>query len=132
MAEEVRDITPALAEDDNMPIIEGTVLPGVKFPMSDSEEAAWLETLKTDFKAKSDESLTAVVRSLQKVSVAAKLNNGTHDGKVQTVNESLPSLDINRYDDQKALNIIELLKPCLAKNVLQTQETKVSLLTAGD
>lgn len=74
----------------------------------------------------------AVVRDLNKVSVAAKLNNGTKDGKVQTVSLSLGTLSKDRYDDQKAMNIVDLLKPCLSKNVLNVQETKVSLLTSGE
>lgn len=114
------------------PIIAGTVLPGIKFPMSDKEEETWLKTLKSGFKERDDTPFTAVVRDLNKVSYALKLNNGTHDGKVQTVSLSLGTLSKDRYDDQKAMNIAELLKPCLSKNVLQQQETKVSLMTAGD
>lgn len=73
----------------------------------------------------------SVVRDLNRVSVALKLNNGTKDGKVQTVSLSLGNLNTNRYDEQKAINIKDLLVPVLDKEVLNVQETKVSLLS-GD
>ena len=74
----------------------------------------------------------AVVRDLNRVSVAAKLNNGTKDGKVQTLSLSLGSLNTDRYDDQKALNIVELLKPVISKSVYNVQETKISILSSED
>ncbi len=74
----------------------------------------------------------AVVSDLNKVSVALKLNNGTKDGKVQTVSLSLGTLSKDRYDNQKALNIKSLLAPVLDKPILNVQETKVSLLSDAD
>ena len=73
----------------------------------------------------------AVVRELDRVSVAAKLNNGTKDGKVQTLNLSLGTLSTDRYDDQKAMNVVDLLKPVISKDVYTVQETKVSTLSSN-
>ena len=137
MADEVREVD--LSDDgteetvtEREPIIAGTVLPGIKFPMSDKEEEEWVKTLSSGFKERDDAPFTSVVRDLNKVSYSLKLNNGTHDGKVQTVSLSLGTLNKTRYDDQKAMNIAALLKPCLSKNVVNEQETKVSILTAGE
>lgn len=74
----------------------------------------------------------AVVSDLSKVSVAAKLNNGTKDGKVQTLSLSIGTLNIDRYDDQKAMNIVNLLAPCLAKEIYEVQKTAVSVLSNSD
>ena len=71
----------------------------------------------------------AVVSRLSSVKVSAKLNNGTQDGKVKTISQNLGSLNINRYDDQKAINIVNLLEPCLSKPVYEVQKTEVSRLT---
>ena len=73
----------------------------------------------------------AVVRELDKVNVAIKLNNGTKDGKVQTVSVNLGSLSTDRYDDQKAVNIKDLLSPLFDKAVYAVQETKVSTLSSN-
>ena len=74
----------------------------------------------------------AVVSRLNKVSVAAQLNNGTQDGKVKTLSLSLGSLNVSRYDDQKAMNIVNLLEPCLSKPVYEVQKVEVSKLTNGN
>ena len=71
----------------------------------------------------------AVVRDLNKVSVSLNLNNGTKDGKVQTVKLSLGTLSKDRYDNQKAMNIKSLLVPVLNKEVLNVQETMVAILS---
>lgn len=97
-------------------------------PMSPEQEKNWLDSLKTDFKERIRH-LTTLVRELNKVSVAIKLDNGTKDGKVQTLSVSLGSLNTDRYDDQKAMNIVELLKPVLSKDVYNVQETKISILS---
>ena len=102
------------------------------YPLTDKEEQEWLKQFNTDFKKREETPFSAVVRELNRVSVSALLNNGTKDGKVQTISLSLGTLNTGRYDDQKAMNIIELLKPCLSKNVLSTQETKVSILSNGE
>ncbi|MBR1486953.1 MAG: hypothetical protein IJ597_06850 [Synergistaceae bacterium] len=70
----------------------------------------------------------AVISDLTKVSVVAKLNNGTKDGKVQTLGLSLGDLNIESYDDQKAMNVVNLLKPCLNKDVYEVQKVAVSVL----
>ena len=75
----------------------------------------------------------AVISDLTKVSVVAKLNNGmSEDGKVKTLSLSLGTMNVDRYDDQKAINIVELLKPCLAKEVYETQKVEVSTLSISD
>ena len=74
----------------------------------------------------------AVVSDLSKVTVTAKLNNGTKDGKVQTVSVSLAGLNIDRYDDQKAMNIVNLLSPCLAKEVYEVIKVPTSVLSNSD
>ena len=75
----------------------------------------------------------AVISDLTKVSVVSKLNNGTkEDGKVQTLSLSLGTLDIDRYDDQKAMNIVNLLKPCLSKEVYEVQKVEVSVLSISE
>lgn len=72
----------------------------------------------------------AVVSDLTKVSVVVKLNNGTGaDGKVKTLSENLGNLDVDTYDDQKAMNITNLLRPCLAKEVYEVQKVEVSILS---
>ena len=74
----------------------------------------------------------AVLDDLTKVNVALKLNNGTKDGNVQTVDVSLGTLNINTYDNQKAMNIINLLKPCLDKDVYKVQKVATSTLSNDD
>ena len=74
----------------------------------------------------------AVVRDLNRVSIALKLNNGTKDGKVQTLNLGLGTLSTSGYDDQKAMNVAALLTPVLSKPVYNVQETKVSILSNAD
>ncbi len=72
----------------------------------------------------------AVVSDLTKVSVVTKLNNGTgEDGKVKTLSLNLGSLDVDTYEDQKAMNIVNLLRPCLAKEVYEVQKVEVSILS---
>ena len=75
----------------------------------------------------------AVVADLAKVKVTMKLNDGLREnGSVQTINQSLGSLDVDRYDDQKAMNIVALLKPCFAKEVYETIKTEESVLSTSD
>jgi len=72
----------------------------------------------------------AVVSDLTKVSVVAKLNNGTtEEGKLKTLSLSIGDLNIDRYDDQKAMNVVNLLRPCLAKDVYEVQKVEVSILS---
>ena len=71
----------------------------------------------------------ATVSNLTKVSVNTQLNNGTIDGKVKTLGVSLGSLNITGYEDDKAMNIVNLLAQCLAKPVYSVQKVAVSTLT---
>lgn len=72
----------------------------------------------------------AVVSDLTKVSVVVKLNNGTgEDGKVRTSSLNLGNIDVDTYEDQKAMNIVNLLRPCLAKEVYEVQKVEVSILS---
>ena len=73
----------------------------------------------------------AVSSRMTKVTVTALLNNGTQDGKVKTLSLSLGSLNISRYDDQKAMNIINILEPCLSKPIYEVQKVETSKLTNG-
>ena len=70
----------------------------------------------------------AVISDLAKVSVVAKLNNGIKNDKVQTLSLSIGALNIDSYDDQKAMNIVNLLSPCLDKDVYEVQKVAVSVL----
>ena len=70
----------------------------------------------------------AVISDLTKVSVVLKLNNGTVNGKVQTISLSLGDLNIDTYDKEKAMNIVNLLSPCLDKDVYEVQEIPVNVL----
>ena len=54
---------------------------------------------------------------IQKRTVTLKLNNGTKQGVVQTVNVSLGSLDKDEWDGDKATAIIDLIEPCLSKSI---------------
>ncbi|MBQ7197076.1 MAG: hypothetical protein IJS40_06665 [Synergistaceae bacterium] len=74
----------------------------------------------------------AVVSRLNKISVTAQLNNGTKDGKVKTLSLSLGTLNTNRYNDQKAMNIVNALEPCLSKSVYEVLKVEVSKLTNDD
>jgi len=75
----------------------------------------------------------AVVSDLTKVSVVAKLNNGTSaEGKLKTLSLSIGDLNIDRYDDQKAMNVVNLLRPCLAKDVYEVQKVAVSVLSSSN
>ena len=74
----------------------------------------------------------AVISDLTKVSVVLKLNNGTINGKVQTVSLSLGDLNINTYDKEKAMNIVNLLSPCLDKDVYEVQEIPVNVLRSAE
>lgn len=71
----------------------------------------------------------ATVSNLTKVSVNTQLNNGTVDGKVKTLSVSLGNLNVTRYEDDKAMNIANLLAQCLAKPLYQIQKVAVSTLS---
>ena len=76
----------------------------------------------------------AVISDLSKVSVVAELNNGTKDDKVQTTNLSIGDLNVDTYStnaesfNQKAMNVVNLLKPCLNKDVYEVKENLAFVL----
>ena len=70
----------------------------------------------------------AVSELTLKHSVSVKLNNGTKDGKVQTVSISFGSLDKDEWDAQKAMNIVDLMEPCLSKSIYEVQKTTTTRL----
>jgi len=103
------------------------------YPLTEKEAEAWEKSIRDGkFKAYADTKFSAVVRDLNRVSVSMKLNNGTKDGKVQTLSLSLGTLSTSGYDDQKAMNIVELIKPVISKPTYNVEETKVSILSNAD
>lgn len=70
----------------------------------------------------------AVQSVLEKVSVTMRLNDGTAGGKQKYVSSNLATLSTTRYNDQKAMDIVELMEPCLSKEVLAVKKTEVSNL----
>lgn len=104
----------------------------VALKMSDEQEAEYLKRFNTDFRARHShgaKELGAVISDLSKVSVVVKLNNGTQDGRVLTVSQTIGTLNTDRYDDQKAMNIVGALETILSKTIYNVQEVKTSLLT---
>ena len=72
----------------------------------------------------------AVTSDLVSIKITVKLNNGTtEDDKVKTISLSLPTIDIDHYEDQKAMNIVNLLTPCLAKDVYEVIKVPTSTLS---
>lgn len=73
----------------------------------------------------------AVVETTIGNAVALKLNNGTIDGKVQTVSVSLGKLSAvdSSWDATKVMNIVPILGNCLSKEVYQVERTKKTRLT---
>ena len=70
--------------------------------------------------------------TLKKVSVSVKLENGRDtDGNMKYVGISLGTLDKDSFNADKALAIVELLRPCLSKTVGYTEKTAVSTLSAA-
>ncbi len=71
------------------------------------------------------------VSTIKTVSVSVKLENG-HDseGNMKYVSTSLGTVSKDNFDDDKALAIVELLKPCLAKTVGSTEKHVTSVITA--
>ena len=75
----------------------------------------------------------AVISSLESTKVSVKLKNYTDgDGKVHTLSVNLGSLDDDRYDDQKAMNIINALESCFDKEIYERLKTEVSRLANDD
>jgi len=75
----------------------------------------------------------AVISNLLKTTVQAMLNNGTKDGKVKTLTVTIgPEININKYDNQKAMNIVNAMELCLAKSVYEVIKTEKTKLTNDD
>ena len=71
----------------------------------------------------------AAVTECKKVAVAIKLNNGTtKTGAPKTVSVSLGKLDKSAFDAQKAINIVNVLVPCLDRSLNAIEKTEVSEL----
>lgn len=77
----------------------------------------------------------AVISELTKIAVTAKLNDGIVEDKIITKNLNLGSIEVDNYGsngDEKAMNIVELLKPCLAKEVYKTEKTATYSLSSAE
>ena len=67
--------------------------------------------------------------TLKKVSVNVKLDDGTTiTGAQKTVSISLGTLDKDSFNDDKAMNIVNLLGECLSKDIVQIEKVEVSIL----
>ena len=72
--------------------------------------------------------LNTVLEEPMSVSLSVLLNNGSKQGKVQTVSVGLGSLDVDEWDAQKAANIVNVLEDCLSKQIYSVQKTEKSVL----
>lgn len=65
----------------------------------------------------------AVVEDLTGVSVSMVLNDGTNeDGDVRTASQSLGKMDVDNFDNQKAMNIINAATPILSKDIYDVRK----------
>lgn len=72
----------------------------------------------------------AIVRTLDRVYVRMKLNNGMDaQGNTKTVSQSLGALSPTGYDDEKAWDVIDALIPCLTKALYSTELAPTYTLT---
>ena len=71
----------------------------------------------------------AIISRLQSCKVAVLLNNGTQNGKVKTLSVNLGAINTDRYNDQKAMNIVNLAGNCFDKNIYEVRKTEVSKIT---
>ena len=71
----------------------------------------------------------ATTEALDKIAVNVKLNNGTSQGVVKTVNVGLGTISTTGYDAQKAMNVVNALGDCLSKPVYTIQAQKTYTLT---
>ncbi len=70
----------------------------------------------------------SVSTTIDKITVNVKLNNETSGGIVQTLTVPLNGFDTLNYDDQKAMNIINLLGDCLSKPVYTIEKAVIHTL----
>lgn len=72
------------------------------------------------------------ISTVKKISVAARLDNGTDSqGNVKTVNVSIGNMSETNFDDDKALAVVSALGPCLSKTVVSVEKTEIDTLTAA-
>ncbi|MBQ7150920.1 MAG: hypothetical protein IJR94_01545 [Synergistaceae bacterium] len=73
----------------------------------------------------------AVTKTRDSIAVNVVLNNGTYDGKVKTLSVNLGKLSTTNYDADKAMDVVELLEPCLSKELYKVQEVDVNSMEAS-
>lgn len=67
-----------------------------------------------------------------RLSVSIRLNDGVTDtGAVKTVSISLGNLDVNAWDQAKAVAIIRALTPCLSRPLVQVVGTEQTIITVA-
>ena len=72
------------------------------------------------------------VSTVSRVSVSLKLENGRDaKGMMTYVSTSLGSLSKDNFDADKVLAIVELLEPCLSKDIGSIEKTETSTITAA-
>lgn len=75
----------------------------------------------------------AVTETIGKISVNMRLNNGVkQDGTQLTVTDKLPDLNVNTYDNEKAMAVVDKISPCLEKDIYDVQKVTVATLTNED
>lgn len=73
------------------------------------------------------------VEVLKKRTFSAKLDNGRDsEGNVRTVSISMGSVNKDRWDNEKALNIAGALEPCLSKDISALESTATYGISAGE
>ena len=69
--------------------------------------------------------------TLKKVAVNIILENGTDsEGNLKLVNLSLGTLSKDSFDADKALGIVQVLGPCLSKNINSVVKVQTSTISA--
>lgn len=72
------------------------------------------------------------VVTLRKISVTAKLDNGTDSqGKARTVNLKMSGISKDTYVDDKMLAVVSALEPCLSKTVNSVEKAVTSTVSAS-
>lgn len=71
----------------------------------------------------------AVVSTVSSNAVSVRLNNGTSQGKVQTVGVSLGRLSTQSFDAEKVMNIVSVMGNCLSKEIYSVEHTQKARLS---
>ena len=75
----------------------------------------------------------AATVTLNKLAVAIKLEDDvTSTGATKTVSISLGNLNKDAFDADKAMNIVNLLVPCLEKDLYAVVKTDTSYIRPGN